>query len=384
MHLPPMFFTRPRLRLVAALGILVLTTGAPAFAHDLRIVIPRRSRLTPVQKLNRQGVEAVRHHHYEKAEALFYRAYLFDPTDPFTLNNLGYVSELRGELSYAEKFYKLAGEQSCDATIAMSSRNALKGKPMLVALNDLHDAPMHIDQVNVQAVEMLAENHPFEARSLLRQILPLDPQNPFTLNNLGVAEEATGNFTRALQYYDQAADTGSNQPLVVTVNDAWRGKPVSKAAADSARALRSRMKHTDMSLERARILAFQGVSSANQNDWAAAERDFLEAYRLDPGGAFSLNNRAYIAERAGDPETAQYYYVQAMRAGDSGTKVGLATRTAAEGQPLSSVAYGSESAVDGEISDYTQRVRGTSGAVQLIPRNHNQNNSNSNPQPQSH
>jgi len=373
-----MFFLWPRLRLFAAVGLLMAAAQTPALARDLRIVIPRHSRLTPVQRLNRDGVREVQHHHYQKAEELFYKAYLYDPTDPFTLNNLGYVAELRGELSNAEKFYKLAGEQSCDATIAVSSRKALQGKPMMAALNDMQDTPMRIDQANVQAVELLAENHPFEARSLLQQILPLDPQNPFTLNNLGVAEEAAGNFASALRYYDQAADTGSKQPLVVTVNDAWRGKAVSKAAADSASALRWRIAHTNMNLERARMLAFLGVTSANQNDWASARQDFLAAYRLDPGSAFSLNNRAYVAERAGDPEAAQYYYAEAMRAGDAGLRVGLATRIAAEGQPLDSVAYGSESAVGGEISNYSQQIRGSQGPIKLIPRN-NSNTSGTQP-----
>jgi Flp pilus assembly protein TadD len=375
-----MFFTRPLLRVFAALGLLTALTASSAFAHDLRIVIPRRSRLTPVQKLNREGVDAVRHRHYQKAEALFYKAYLYDPTDPFTLNNLGYVSELRGELANAERFYNLAGEQSCTAVIAVSSKKQLKGKPMMVALNDMQDLPMRIDQTNVQAVELLSENRPFQARTLLQQTLQLDPRNPFTLNNLGVAEEATGNFASALRYYDEAADTGSKEPLVVSLNEAWRGKPVSQAAAESARALRRRIRHTDMNLERARILAFQGVSSANQNDWASAKQDFLKAYDLDPGSAFSLNNRAYVAEHSGDPEAAQYYYAQAMRAGGARTRVGLATRTDAEGQPLSSVAYGSESAVDREIGNYSRQVRGSGAAVKLIPRNNN----NPGTQPQNH
>ncbi len=373
-----MFFTRPRLQFLAALGLLMGTAGIRALAHDLRIVIPRRSRLTPVQRLNRDGVKAIRHHHYQKAEALFYQAYLYDPSDPFTLNNLGYVSELRGELANAETFYKLAGEQSCDAVIAVSSQEQLRGKPMMAALNDLHDLPMRIDRSNLEAVELLSQNHPFEARSLLQQTLPLDPQNPFTLNNLGVAEEATGNFDSALHYYDEAAATGSKEPLVVALNATWRGKPVSQAAADSARALRLRIRHTNMGLERARMLAFLGVSSANQNDWTSAEQDFQQAFRLDPYSAFSLNNRAYLAEREGDLETAQYYYAQAMRAGDTGARVGLATRTAAEGQPLGSVAYGSESAVDGEISNYSQQRRETQGPVKLIPRS--KNNSGTQPQ----
>lgn len=376
-----MFFTRPRLRLFAALGLLMGTAGTPALARDLRIVLPRGSHLTPVQRLNRDGVNAVRHHHYDQAEALFYKAYLYDPSDPFTLNNLGYISELRGDLANAETFYRLAGEQSCDATIAMSSKKELKGKPMTMALSDMQDTPMRIDQSNVQAVELLAQNHPFEARTLLEQTLRLDPQNPFTLNNLGVAEEATGNFGKALDYYDQAADTGSKEPLVVTVNASWRGKAVSRAAADSAKALRWRMTHTDMDLERARMLAFLGVSSANQNDWASAERDFQEAFRLDPSSAFSLNNRAVLAERAGDVETAQYYYAEAMKAGDAKARVGLATKTAAEGQPLGSVASWSEGAVNGEITNYSRQRREEQGQpVKLIPRN-NSNQPDNQPQP---
>jgi len=37
----------------------------------LKITIPRHSELTPVQKLNRDGVEAVKKHQYEKAASLF-------------------------------------------------------------------------------------------------------------------------------------------------------------------------------------------------------------------------------------------------------------------------------------------------------------------------
>src|SRR5271154_933728 len=88
-----------------------------AQAGDLKINIPKRSTLTPVQRLNRDGVDAVRKHNYAKAEELFYKAYLFDPDDPFTLNNLGYISELQGQIDRAQRFYALAAEQSSDAVI---------------------------------------------------------------------------------------------------------------------------------------------------------------------------------------------------------------------------------------------------------------------------
>ncbi|MHB1858453.1 MAG: tetratricopeptide repeat protein, partial [Acidobacteriaceae bacterium] len=85
-----MFATR--LGLLAALAVITGSGFPHAWAKDLRITVPKHSHLTPVQRLNREGVEAVRKHEYEKAEAMFYRAYLYDASDPFTLNNLGYIS----------------------------------------------------------------------------------------------------------------------------------------------------------------------------------------------------------------------------------------------------------------------------------------------------
>src|SRR5439155_1622892 len=80
------------------LRVLLLTTALGCLpqllAGDLRITLPKHSNPTPVQALNQQGVNEVRKHHLEKAEKLFYRAYLIDPDDPFTLNNLGYISVL--------------------------------------------------------------------------------------------------------------------------------------------------------------------------------------------------------------------------------------------------------------------------------------------------
>ena len=72
------------------LRVLLLTTTLGCLpqllAGDLRITLPKHSNPTPVQALNQQGVNEVRKCHLEKAEKLFYRAYLIDPDDPFALN----------------------------------------------------------------------------------------------------------------------------------------------------------------------------------------------------------------------------------------------------------------------------------------------------------
>src|SRR6516225_12466958 len=114
-----MFPTRLRFSL---LTIIIAYSGLHnAWASDIKITLPRHSELTPVQRLNREGVEAIRKHQYDKAEGIFYKAYLYDPADPFTLNNLGYISELQGDLERSQKFYGLAAEQASNASIDRSN-----------------------------------------------------------------------------------------------------------------------------------------------------------------------------------------------------------------------------------------------------------------------
>src|ERR1700739_2202413 len=132
---------------------LALLTGAAiptVWSRDLEITIPRRSELTPVQRLNREGVDAIRKHQYEKAEAIFYKAYLYDPSDPFTLNNLGYISELQGNLDRALKYYKLAAQQGSSASIDRRNEKKLEAKPIEYALNGLSDGPMRVNHINVE------------------------------------------------------------------------------------------------------------------------------------------------------------------------------------------------------------------------------------------
>jgi Flp pilus assembly protein TadD len=370
-----------RLRsLVVIASVVAVWTVQSSWAGDLKISVPRRSELTPVQRLNRDGVEAVKKHEYEKAQAIFYKAYLYDPGDPFTLNNLGYVSELLGDTAGAQKFYTLASEQGCDAVVDISSARDLKGKPMTYAFSDLSnvkDVHMRVDHMNVQAVDLLSEDRNFEANRLLRQAAVLEPQDAFTLNNLGVAAEAMGDFADALKYYDEVASLESKEPIVVTLKRSLRGKPVSEAAASSARALRKRLQNLDVEQQQAILLEIQGVSAANRNDWATAKRDFLQAYSIDPGDAFALNNRGYVAEHEGDLETAQYYYSKARRADDSDSRVGLATRQVAQGQRLFAVATESGQNVDDELDEYTRTRREEKGPIELIPRNDNPGGDNS-------
>ena len=65
--------------LVHITGLTLLAASALplSWGADTHVIkIPRRSQLTPVQRLNRRGVEAIKKHEYKNAESLFYKAYL--------------------------------------------------------------------------------------------------------------------------------------------------------------------------------------------------------------------------------------------------------------------------------------------------------------------
>lgn len=362
------------IRLITGIALTLASAQQILWAADRTVIkIPRRSQLTPVQRLNREGVRAIQKYDYRNAESIFYKAYLYDPADPFTLNNLGYVSELEGDLDRAERFYGLAAEQASNASIDLSNARHLEGKPMRDALVSLQDKTMRINQANIVAMQLLAQNRGFEALAVLKQVLPLDARNTFTLNNLGVASESTGHFDSALRYYLTAASVNSSEPVAVISDESWRGKSVSEMASTNARRLEKRIHSVGTSEDKAVMLTIEGVFAVNGNDWDSARANFLTAYSLDPGSAFTLNNRGFVAERDGDLETAQYFYLKAQRAEDADTRVGLATQLAAEGQSLNAVAATSNDKVDHALAIYSQMRREETAPVELTPREDSSN-----------
>lgn len=348
-----------RLFLTALVGFVaagIVSPQAQASDKEFKITIPKRSKLTPVQRLNREGVEAVRKHNYSKAEQLFYKAYLFDPDDPFTLNNLGYISELQGQIDRAQRFYELAAEQSSDAVVDRASARRVEGRPMKEAMA-ITDQPLQINHDNVEAVRLLSQGRAPEADLLLQGALKTDPRNVFTLNNMGVTKEMEGENQEALKYYDEAAGMHSDATAVVTVNRAWRGRPVSQMATESGKALRERLARANDVAEQVAELNLRGVSAVNRNDLRTADEDFRKAYALDPNSAFTLNNIGYVAELEGDRETAQFFYDRAQQAGGANATVAVATRRSAEGMKLSSVASDNNSKVEAKVDRDREELR---------------------------
>lgn len=359
-------------RFFRGLLMIALAASGSHFAQagelkDLKINIPRRSKLTPVQRLNREGVEAIRKHKFSKAEQLFYKAYLFDPGDAFTLNNLGYVSELQGQIERAQHYYALAAEQSSDAVIDLASAPELKGRPMKDAVA-LSNEPLQVNHANVEAVRLLSQGRAPEADLILQQALKTDPRNIYTLNNMGVAKEMEGEDQEALHYYDQASAASANATAVVTTSSAWRGRPVVQMAQQNAKILRQHLARVRDVREQVAELNLQGVSAVNRNDLRTAAADFRKAYALDPNNAFTMNNIGYVSELEGDQETAQFFYEHSRQSMDANAVVGVASRRTAEGKKLFAVAEDNTSRVDTKVAQERQALQRNNEPVVLRRR----------------
>src|SRR2546421_9265643 len=130
--------------------VVAQTLGAQE--HQLRIPLPKKSKYTPVQALNRDGVQALKGHHIDKAKKLFYKAYLIDPNDPFTLNNLGYVAELEGSLERAQRYYDQAKANTSEAVIDRSTNQEAQGKTVASVAGHTAEGPMKVNELNSEAL----------------------------------------------------------------------------------------------------------------------------------------------------------------------------------------------------------------------------------------
>jgi Flp pilus assembly protein TadD len=227
---------------------------------------------------------------------------------------------------------------------------------------------MQVNRFNVQAIDLLLKDRAPEADLVLQKALALDGNNPFTLNNLGFAREKEGEYDQALGFYTRAAQQRSHQPIVVTLNRDWRGKPISEIAGRNSKALRKLMAKEETTPVRVARLNLRGVSALNRNDPQTARDDFQKAYKLDSNNAFTLNNLGYMAELDGDRETADFYYAKAQEAERAKRRVDVATRAEARGQLLERVANGSDQAVQQRIETALVAKRREGGPVRLMHR----------------
>ena len=343
-----------------------------ALDGSLKIPIPKRAYSTPTQNLNREGVNELKRGHREKAKKLFYKAYLLDPEDPFTLNNLGYVAELEGDASRALRYYGLAARNHTDAVIDQTSVADLKGKPLDQAFEKVQNSDQQLNQINERTIALIQQGRTFEARNLLRSALPNHPRDPFLLNNLGYVMESVGDLKEAAKYYSAAASLHSTEKVVVTPRLKWQGRPISEVAAANAAAVTAQIARGDTPEAATARLNLRGVAALNDNQPQMARQFFLQAYQNDSQNAFTLNNLGYVAELAGDQESAQSYYEAARAGREANQKVTYSTRRDAEGSKIGNLADTNQGDVESTLKAMQESRRRSQRPVELIRRNNGQ------------
>lgn len=354
---------------IFAFAVAGLFAGMAMGEAQLRIPIPKRDKATPVQKLNRDGVKYIQKHNYNKAKEAFYHAYLLDPEDPFTLNNLGYVSELQGDVDRAERYYELARRNASEAVVDKSNEKQARGKSFAEVVRGVQSNELAVNRYNVEAIRLLSHSRPIEAENVLQKALALAPNNAYTLNNLGYAKESEGEWKDALRYYQQAASLNSEEPVIVAINQRWRGRPISKVAGENARAMQNRLNRRESDEEQVARLNLRGVTAINRNDVQTARSFFEQAYKVDPEDAFTLNNMGYVSELNGDRETADQFYAKARTARDAESRVTLSTHRNMQGMKLGVVADVNDQKVQNRIETAAEARRREGGPIQLKLRN---------------
>jgi len=82
-----------------------------------------------VARLNLRGVSAMNRNDRKAARDYFQQAYKLDPKNSFTINNMGYLSELEGDKETAGSYYEQAeNARRSRARVAVSTRPEAEGR----------------------------------------------------------------------------------------------------------------------------------------------------------------------------------------------------------------------------------------------------------------
>jgi len=83
---------------------------------------------TRVARLNLRGVSAMNRNERKAARDYFEQAYKLDPSNSFTINNMGYLAELEGDRETAQLFYERAQKANhASAKVLVATRPEAEG-----------------------------------------------------------------------------------------------------------------------------------------------------------------------------------------------------------------------------------------------------------------
>jgi len=100
-------------------------------------------------RLNLRGVSALNHNDPQGAQKFFNEAYKLDPSNAFTLNNIGYVAELKGDRESAQMYYEAAASaaQAGDRVTYATRREAEGRRVGALAMGNQEDVESALNAI---------------------------------------------------------------------------------------------------------------------------------------------------------------------------------------------------------------------------------------------
>lgn len=150
-----------------------------------------------------------------EAERVLRDAVQNNPKNPFLLDSLGFVMESEGDLQSALQYYTEAVNLHSDERVLLTPQKKWRGKTISeIAAHNAdevrqsiekgEDTAAQVARLNMRGVAALNHNDTPDARRFFAEAYQIDPQNAFTLNNLGYIDELSGDRETAEMYYEAA------------------------------------------------------------------------------------------------------------------------------------------------------------------------------------
>ena len=88
-----------------------------------------------------------------------------------------------------------------------------------------------------QGFEELSNSNYLEAEAYLRAALDINPNNPYTLLNLGVVYQDTGRTKEAIQMYEKVLELNPEETAVKSNREGYSGKKIVEIARENLKSL---------------------------------------------------------------------------------------------------------------------------------------------------
>jgi Flp pilus assembly protein TadD len=199
-------------------------------------------------EVNHANVEAVRllqQGRAAEADVLLQAALKTDPRNVFTLNNMGAAKEMEGEEEDALRYFDEAAQTGAAATAVVTADRQWRGHPVnkmaqenakdlrnhLAHRNDLAE---QVAELNLRGVSAINRNDLRSAEEDFRKAYALDPNNAFSLNNIGYVSEMQGDQETAQFFYGRARQSvGASMTVGVASRTTAQGRKLFAVSEDS-------------------------------------------------------------------------------------------------------------------------------------------------------